>query len=317
MNISTVLVPTYDRPKELARLLGYMKGDWLRPERVRIVVADGSTSEQLAEENAAICRQYGAVYRRYPAELLFFARIADAIRATVETESVVVFGDDDILCEQGFADAVDFLAANPEYAVAHGRYIGFSGPGSMEECYAAPSHDQDDPLERFFRLMGHYRAPAVFGVWRTTVSVRTFEALASLSPPGLPGTYGWYTVQGTHDAIASETLIAAGTTLFGKEKRLDSLYCARKFVSWGAKYVHYTSYVRDEPLAERFALLKQGVLGLAPSSVDNAALGQVFDSALGCMIGRTLGDEANSMKKALLGLAGRAAAERDAQVAAP
>lgn len=285
----TVVVPTANRPTYVRRLLELVHTDWIHPSTVRLVVADGSADEH-AESTRRACEKYGARYKRYSPDILVHDRIADALETTVETELCGVFGDDDILCEPGLRDSVAFLNGHADYAIAHGWYAGFREAG-MFHTYVSPAHEDDDPLRRVFQFLSDYQSPLFYAIGRTGLQQRTFRTLASMNPPGTPRTSDWYLVQETNDALAIEMIVGLGSLLYGKEKRVQSLYCGRKFESYRGKYVNFSAYIHEPAFPGRLAFLTDTLVALAPPSIDRDKLRKTIHLGLCAQIGANLRDE--------------------------
>lgn len=113
----TVIIPTYNRTRELARQLFFLSGF---RQRYRVLVLDGG-SEQNQKINADVCAGYQNVeHHRYDASLHLGMRICDGLKM-VATPYVLMCGDDDFFFPDGVDECVDFLEHHPEHAAAIGK----------------------------------------------------------------------------------------------------------------------------------------------------------------------------------------------------
>jgi glycosyltransferase domain-containing protein len=116
----TVVIPTRERPQHLARTLDYM---------VRcsfpftVVVADSSDQSTQAHNSDTIARLSTSglrlSHRLFDSKVPCLDKIALGLQA-VETPYAVIGADDDAHMPRALEDAANFLAANPDYSVAHG-----------------------------------------------------------------------------------------------------------------------------------------------------------------------------------------------------
>jgi glycosyltransferase domain-containing protein len=115
----TVVIPTYNRPLELARLLHFQRE---AGSSLRILVLDGS-AEDVAASNASTCATFPNVtHRQYPSQLHFGLRIAEGLRM-VTTPYTLICADDDFYFPAGVVEAAKFLDAHPDYSSAGGTVL--------------------------------------------------------------------------------------------------------------------------------------------------------------------------------------------------
>lgn len=256
-NGSTILIPAYNRYDDLNRLLHYCK-DNFNPAKVRILVLDGSDRAGEAESIQAACKRCSIEYRFYTADVTYQQRILSGLEC-VETETVVLLGDDDILYPQGFVDCVTFLEEHPEYAIAHGQYIAFDfrkNGLSYNPTYQSESVEDDSPLVRLFSFFSAYVAPTYYAVNRTQY---------------LRASFGELVANGTEfkDYVSSELLVSAIPIANGKLKRLPSFYQARRFIPAPPdKYIVYAKYLTDESFSHRYQKLKQSIVKYLPQGMN-------------------------------------------------
>src|SRR5262249_11325959 len=164
----TPLVPTYNRPGELARLLRYLSR---QPVRFPVLVLD-SSDEPAAMRNAGAMRGLDLDARRIAFEPAIspwekFSRGSEA----VTTECCALCADDDLVLTDALPALVNFLTEHAEASAAHGWYFNFEDRGRIEitdVVYSGDSVDRPDALERVLDFVKRYEA-VTYAVYRARV----------------------------------------------------------------------------------------------------------------------------------------------------
>lgn len=175
----TILIPTYRRPAELARLLRFLRGaGWAGP----IIVID-SSPDALGPESA---RAAAARYQYLPPTTPVPDKFAAAV-ALADTPYCVLCADDDLVIPAALRAVLDALDAHPSWVAAHGRYLGFEALGSgridlLRLVYAGADLADADPHTRLGDLMRQYEA-LTYAVFRHGVARRVFSEAATLEAP--------------------------------------------------------------------------------------------------------------------------------------
>src|SRR5690348_5917025 len=154
----TLVIPTYNRPEELDRLLRFLA--WQKAQ-FKILVLDSSQPE-VKERNASYARQLGLDLRieqfdsRMPPWEKFW-------RGTqkVQTEFASLCADDDLLLVCSIEPLVRYLEEHPDFSIAHGWYFNFyltAALGLTRVVYRGAPVDDDDPIERLHMLLCRYEA---------------------------------------------------------------------------------------------------------------------------------------------------------------
>jgi glycosyltransferase domain-containing protein len=113
----TAVVPTYNRPKQLSRLLAVLKSV---DSRVRLLVLDGSQDAN-AVLNEKLSRDFEHVeYRRFPSDLHLGLRLTEGLKL-VKTPYMLFCADDDFFFPGAAAECAAFLDGHPDYSAALGR----------------------------------------------------------------------------------------------------------------------------------------------------------------------------------------------------
>jgi glycosyltransferase domain-containing protein len=180
---TTIFIPTYNRPKELKRLLVFLK-ELKNP--FPIVIADGSEPEA-QRENAKTAEAFSNVeIHQYPSDLHLGIRFARGL-GHVKTEYVCLFGDDDLVIPDGIRQCEDFLEKNPDYSFAIGRVraLGYSNrPILNKGFYFYDDLDyvfhlgQSTFIERMIRAFAYTEAgcpPIFYGLRRTEHAREIFD----------------------------------------------------------------------------------------------------------------------------------------------
>ena len=216
-NVYTLLIPTYNRPDELARLLDYLVR---RRAGFPILVLDSGTPEN-REENAAKIALQPLDIRHivYDSSMPPFEKFwRGSLEA--ETEFCSICADDDVVLVDSLASIVEYLEKHPDYAVAHGWYFTFyytDHVGVTSVVYTSRSIDQNEPLERLKTMFQRYEA-VTYGLYRTSVMR---QALGG--------------IQRMRSLLAHELGAGAVTVLMGKAARVPLFYYGR---SLGASQIY-------------------------------------------------------------------------------
>ena len=163
----TLLIPTYNRPDHLRRLLGYLAA---RRFKFPIRILDSSSGGALSENRQTVGeRGLDIAHEVYDPAIPIHKKVELGL-ASVESTYCSLCADDDVLFTDELDGLLDILDANPDVAVAHGYYVNFR-PGENFEIwytdYSAPSIVAEDALARLVEQMSDYQA-IFYGVHRTT-----------------------------------------------------------------------------------------------------------------------------------------------------
>jgi glycosyltransferase domain-containing protein len=213
-NIS-IIIPTYNRPRYLRRLLDYYNQ---YGSDFDIIIADSS-----ADENKALNKKIVLTFPnlklqyvdKYSKETEPYHKFADAINYAKE-KYCVFCGDDDFLVPNGLRQSVNFLEKNPDFTVAHGYYMAFllkKGKFYWETRYPKESLISSDPKERLFEHLSKYNLPTFYGVHRTDFFKIIYRELLN---------------SGADTVLFGEMLPSMLSVIYGKTKYLDVMYMARK-----------------------------------------------------------------------------------------
>ena len=262
----TLIVPTYNRPDELGRLLRFLA---YQKAAFPVLVLDSSRPE-IKERNARQAQGLALDLRieRFDPAMPPWEKFSRGAQ-TVSTEYASLCADDDLLLASSIAPLVRHLDAHREFSLAHGWYFSFylaSAMGLTGVVYRSPSIDEGDPLERLHHLFRRYEA-LTYGVYRTRVLQKALSQ-----------------VRGLQSMLGRELLGGAITVAYGKAARLPLLYLGRSLgPSEPYRDWHPTEFLLSSPQSlfdeyVRYRVLLLECLAEAGTSIDDHAV-QLVDLA--------------------------------------
>lgn len=206
----TLVIPTFNRPELLYRLVTYYSGDARVPN---LLVLDSSSVEIVAKNSAALAR-FGSKVRHiaYPASTPVAVKLSLGL-AEVATPTVSFCADDDLVFIEGLQQARAFLLDNPDYVCAHGLYLNFREHGldvHVTREYAGESNEAGHAGARIFRLCQNYES-LFYGVFRTGDLLNIFS-----EAPDIPSLH------------FQELFQSVAALILGKVKRLPIFYAGRR-----------------------------------------------------------------------------------------
>ena len=240
----TIIIPTYNRPMYLKRILSYYNeyaGNY------KIIVADSSSNEN-KKLNEKIISSFSSIkisYINYPSDINMYHKIVDSINY-VGTKYCILCADDDFVTPNGISQSVDFLEKNPDFAVAHGYYIRFhlktDKKGKQQFCwipiYLQKSNTSPDPKLRLYFNIAKFNPP-FYAVHKTACLEMIFKE----------------SIKYNCDPRFDELLLSALPSIYGKMKRLNVFYAAREDIPTSAKHTYETleDYIKDGTYAEKYS----------------------------------------------------------------
>lgn len=253
----TLIIPTYNRPALLARLLGYL-------ERQRapfpILILDSSHSDALARNKESIGSvQLDVRHSTYDQSLDPYGKIKEGL-GSVDTAYCSICADDDIVIVPAIERSVVELERRLDFSIAHGYYFNFIEQDAFDlsrVMYRGKSIEDSNPLARLRTLLAAYEA-VFYGVFRTPVMRSAFQDVDKV---------------GT--VLGKELLTAALSIVAGKSARIPCFYYGRntgESLSYSAWHPHQILAQNPELLFSEFpvfrSLLARAVRALNPGSTD-------------------------------------------------
>lgn len=247
INLIGIIIPTHNRPEYLRRILSYYNeygGDY------DIIVAD-SSSDEVKKRNKSIISSFSnlnILYLSYSSKIPVSHKIADAVNY-VEEKYCVLCADDDFIILNGINQSMDFLDNNPDFTVAHGRYISFYTKIDKTDkrkffCTRMYHHQSitfPDAKSRFFFHLSTYQ-PTFYALHRTDFMKMIFKE----------------TTKYASEPRFGELLPSMLSLIYGKMKILDVLYAAREHVprSLGQTCGTLKDFIKTDTYNKKYARFK-------------------------------------------------------------
>jgi glycosyltransferase domain-containing protein len=256
----TLLIPTFNRPALLQRLLRYLE---LQSAPFNVLVLDSSSSDNKgrnAEAVASVKLRIRLI--EYDSALPPFDKFLQGV-GEVDTPFLSLCADDDIVVIPALAQVVGFLRHNDDYSAAHGFYFNFHESAETNVTslfYRGPSLTDPDAAQRLAQLFRRYEA-LTYAVYRTAVAAAVYTESRNVE-----------------SILARELLAGALTVLAGKTARLKIIYYGRNTgPSGGYKNWHPLEWLATDPAGMFHEyMVYRGVL--APRLADAARMS--IDEAL-------------------------------------
>jgi glycosyltransferase domain-containing protein len=162
--VASILIPTFNRPEHLRRLMRYYAsfGD----RSCQFIIADSSRSEIKQENSKSVSEvlsRISCLYLEYSYDCQFQEKLLDAI-SRAEAEFLAICADDDFLILPTVIQGAHYLSQNPDYSITHGwAYTIFldspkNATGKIVDFKPYPqcSHESESGIERLYNHMSEY-----------------------------------------------------------------------------------------------------------------------------------------------------------------
>src|SRR5262245_11472369 len=264
----TLVIPTYNRPKQLGALLAYLAAN---ESEFRILILDSSDARgRAANRKIASLAKLKLDYVEFASETQPF----DKFRAGVDkvtTDFCALCADDDLVVLDGVRRCLEALRRNPRASVAQGYSFSFlcSADGNIDLgniLYFSSTIEDATPLARLAKLFARYQA-ATYGCYRTPVLQRIFDTLKPMT-----------------SILARELLGSALAAIQGEVIRVPrfshgrSMDASESYENW-----HPLEWFAKDPqglFSEYYryrALMAQAVLQRPDNTLDAAAVRRALD----------------------------------------
>ena len=226
----TVVIPTYNRPNHLKRILSYYHQ---YGKDLPVLIADSSSEEnkRLNRETVTSFNDSCFTYLdKYDPSANHVNKIFDALEH-VNSKYCVLCADDDFVTPNGIRESTDFLDLNPGFTAAHGVQAAFTlkfaaGREPQFRCrqHLGPSHIQLKPEDRLIYKVADDDHTSFYAVHSTDLIKMVFTEILNMT------CYMPFTGDLTYrsDLLFAELLIVWLPAIYGKEKCLDTLFSVRE-----------------------------------------------------------------------------------------
>jgi glycosyltransferase domain-containing protein len=264
----TLVIPTYNRPRQLRAFLTYLSA---KSPRCRVLVLDSSEPGPRAANRKIIdATTLRLDYVEFSSDVRPFDKFRQGVHQ-VTTPFCALCADDDLVVLDGVSRCLDALRCNARASVAQGYSFSFfcRPDGNMDlgnVLYFTSTIEDPTPLARLAKLFGRYQA-ATYGNYRTEVLQRIFDALKPVS-----------------SILARELFASALAAIEGQMVRVPCFSHGRSMdASETYEYWHPLEWFAKDPrglFAEYYRyrqLMTQAVLKRPDNNLPAAAVQRVID----------------------------------------
>ena len=215
----TILIPTYNRPNYLKRILEYYNNFG---KQIKIIVGDSSAIKH-KKVNSKLISSFDNLsieyLDKYSSTLNSYYKFADMVQH-VKEEYCVFCADDDFVIPSGIEKSIKFLEEHRDYVCAHGNYLNYKydlkhNVFYWKQIYPYESLNSNNPTERLKKNLQNYY-PVLYATYRTEEQKMIYtDVLNSDVDPMQLGEI-------QHDLLS---------IIIGRMKRIDTLYMMREAYS--------------------------------------------------------------------------------------
>lgn len=216
----SIIIPTYNRPSYLRRVLDYYDGYKIN---YKIIIADSSSDEN-KEQNKKSIKHFPDLnilhLSAYPMNINPRHKMFHAL-SHIKSRYCVICAEDDFIVPSAIKKSVLFMEKNPDYSVVIGFYCSHwlikGKKGKIEfrwvpDYYPSKSLTFDNPSERLKFHLSNYNVVTFYGVHRTNLLRFIFGEVKETTLHGRLG----------------EILLTALTLIYGKMGILSIFYSSRE-----------------------------------------------------------------------------------------
>ncbi len=271
-NLVEIVIPTHNRTDFLKRVLDYYAKTGTQ---FNFIIADSSSPKNKLY-NRKLIKSYPTLKISYidsfPENLEQHVKFSQMVKF-IKLKYCVFCPDDDFIVPSGIKECVKFLEKNPDYSAAHGTYLGFylfkGVLGNKSFWWNFRYSNSSITAERAGRRVFSYLCNLNLVMWavrRTNLVKSCYKELSRVKfDPFLLLMYG---------ELLPDTL----TVLFGKVKRLKTLYAARQyFFSIATNYVTLNDAVNTTEYQTEYAKFRSSLVKNL-IKLDNLSRGQAIQT---------------------------------------
>jgi glycosyltransferase domain-containing protein len=244
----SIVIPTFNRPHCLKRLLDYCDECKIINQ---IIVVDSSSKENksLNKEILDSHKNLRINYLdSYPETVNPFVKYRDALNY-VDAKYCFFCADDDFFFPKGIEQLINFLDNNSDYSTAYGYHFNFWIDKNEEFKYRiirGESIENQHPEERLYRHLSKYNHATFYDVHKT----ESLKLALTL------------TLKYTNDYRFGELFPSMLDLIYGKMKYLNILSGAREisFLSGGKTTKTMHDFIRENKYEEKYKKFKEGLI---------------------------------------------------------
>ena len=207
----TIVIPTYNRYKNLNRLLDFFNET--ESEKFKILILDSSSIDMPKYIEHRIASSEQIEYKKFDSNIFFTQKLSEGVQH-INTKYAVMCADDDFIFINAVEDCIDFLEINDDFSLAHGKFVLHSFENNkliFENTYQKDrTIDNADYKKRLYEHCSLYY-PTFYSVHRTEEMKLIFQK----------------TCEYTNNFGLSEVLPSFISIMLGKKKVLNTLYSSR------------------------------------------------------------------------------------------
>ncbi len=163
----TIIIPTYNRPFYLKRVLGFINSyKFISP---KVMVLDSSKSNELKNNEKSISEFKGSMdieYRTYSSDINFYRKLNDGL-SSVATDYVALCADDDFLTEEGLIESIRTLEREGELCSVKGKNLYFrESVVNLTEYDWFEGLTEETYMERLKKVTQGFVATLIYQVFR-------------------------------------------------------------------------------------------------------------------------------------------------------
>jgi glycosyltransferase domain-containing protein len=241
----TLLIPTYNRPQLLERLLRYLEH---QRAGFPILVADSSNPEMRSQNKSTVsAMDLNVTHAEFDETIDPFAKMRDGLKR-IRTPYSSICADDDVVFVAAVQRCVEVLERDRSAAVVHGYYFNFHESETFNLSfvgYRGKSIDHPQPLARLRTLFAAYEA-VLYGVYRTEAAQRA-----------------WRDVEMVPSVLGKELLTAGLSVIAGKALRITDFYYGRstgESFSYAGWHPHQVLAQQPEALFTQYPVLRDRLI---------------------------------------------------------
>lgn len=180
-DLATIIVPTYNRPHHIERLLKYFNKIECS---FKIIIGDSSPSS-VKNQNKATVKKYknlNIIYLDKSSKQDPYKKFADIVN-TVKTPYCMFCADDDFIHIPGLITGIQYLEQHQDYGIAQGRTLAFKNTKKKllwRNMYCASTIEYNKPSMRVRKHFSEY-TPTHYAIHRTENLKKAYYEMTKLS----------------------------------------------------------------------------------------------------------------------------------------